>query len=223
MAKEASGKIPSNALVIVDKDDFPILGDYPIDSIGDLYERVEKLASWFVLRAPLSEVTKLANPTCIEMFRDGAEPSDGSRNRNRVAFDDEFLRPLSLDCTQFEFVYTRRQIKGSLETVSLDSNSSDVFERPSERAAVFVGKNSVGKEDSCIESICRHVRNAFAHGRIAVNPNDGEPLVFLEDGCCPRKVHYEGGKTQGEKLEVRMRMVVKLSTLEKWYGRLIGR
>lgn len=220
MAKEKKRGISSCDLVIVPKNEFPILEEYPIDEIGDLYERIEKLASWFVLRAPLSEVTRLANPSCISMFESSATPDKGSRSKNRVAFDDFFLCPLGLDCTKFEFVYKRTQVKTAAESLELNSNTSMVFSEQSERAVVFVGKDDDGKEDSCIESICRHVRNSFAHGRIAINDNEGDPLIFLEDGTDPSKVQYQGEKPAGKQIEVRMRMLVRLDTLESWYERL---
>lgn len=56
-------------------------------------------------------------------------------------------------------------------------------------------------------SICYHIRNAFAHGRLAMyDYKNCEDIVFvLEDGV----------KKNGE-FQVRSRMVLKKSTLIKW-------
>ena len=56
-------------------------------------------------------------------------------------------------------------------------------------------------------SICYHIRNAFAHGRLAMyGYKNGSDIVFaLEDGV----------KKKG-KFEVRSRMILKKSTLKKW-------
>lgn len=56
-------------------------------------------------------------------------------------------------------------------------------------------------------SICYHIRNSFAHGRLAMyDYENGKDIVFvLEDGV----------KKNGE-FQVRSRMVLKKSTLLKW-------
>lgn len=216
-------KYTASELSIVQRDEFPVLDDNPIDALdGAVYSRLEKLASWFVLRAPLTEVTKLANPGSITLFKTDKDPKKGSRALNRAQFDEAFLSACGLDCTQFEFVYTRTMVKPQMISLHLATNSGDVFQSPIERAVCFVGKNSDSSgEDSCIESICRHVRNAFAHGRIAIRKINDEPFIFLEDGTSPDKVDYEGNKPSGSKIEVRFRMLVRIATLETWHGILL--
>lgn len=221
--RKESTKLKSSELVIVRKDEFPALSENPIDSISsEDYSRVEKLVSWFVLRAPLSEITRLSNPSCIHIFRSAEMPERGSRTEERLKFEKIFLNSEDIDCTNFDFVYRRRAIKSSLADLELASNAEDVFSNPTERAVVFVGKNQEGKDDSCIESVCRHIRNAFAHGRIALKHINDEPFIFLEDGSSPAKVKYEEEKPEGPLLEVRFRMLIKLSTLEDWYGILLS-
>lgn len=215
-------KYEANDLVIVQKSDFPVLEAFPIDKLkSETYARIERLACWFVLRAPLSEITKLASPSLIELFSSSSEPKKGSRTENRLDFEKYFLIPLELDCTNFEFVYARLSMKGLLKAKNLDLNDESVFEDASERCVCFVGRNEAGNEDSCIESICRHIRNCFAHGRIAIKEHNDDPLIFLEDGLDPRKVNYGNSKQPGQKLEVRFRMVAHLSTLERWYDILL--
>lgn len=221
---------PSEQLVIVSKDKFSVLEDNPIDALdSEIYARLEKLTSWFVLRAPLSEITKLADPGSIGLFKTDKNPKKGSRALNRASFDEGFLScpdldGFDLDCTQFEFVYKRIAVKPQLETLSLFTNESDVFQSTVERAVCFIGRgtDSSNEEDSCIESICRHVRNALAHGRIAVKVIDDEPFIFLEDGSNPKDVDYGGNKPSGSLIEVRFRMLVRVSTLETWHEILLS-
>lgn len=224
----AEKKVRAEELVIVKKDEFAALDGNPIDALDEeTYQRIEKLACWFVLRAPLSEITRLANPSLIDMFKSDDSPNKGSRTENRAEFERNFLVPLKIDCSRFEFVYIRKGMKPNLEDKNLLLNDGAVFQnahgKVEERAVCFVGRSNGGtSEDSCIESICRHIRNAFAHGRIAVRQVDGDPVVFLEDGGVPRGVDFDGcEKPDGRLLEVRFRMVVKLNTLESWYGTLV--
>lgn len=222
--KKEGQKIKSSDLIIVSKDEFPALASNPIDSIAsEDYSRVEKLASWFVLRAPLSEITRLSNPSCIQMFKSAEMPERGSRTEERLKFESTFLKPEQIDCTNFDFIYRRRAIKSSLADLELADNTESVFSNPAERAVVFVGKDHNNRDDSCIESVCRHVRNAFAHGRIALKHINNKPYLFLEDGSNPTKVEYEKEKPKGPLLEVRFRMLIKLSTLEDWYGILLSK
>lgn len=227
-SKKTYPKIPARDLMIVAADEFGALDDHPIDALSSrTYARLEKLVSWFVLRAPLTQITRLANPSCIDMFKSDESPRRGSRTFNRSEFEDMFLKPMEIDCSKFEFAYTRNVVKPLLEVNGLTLNNSTVFldgnGNARERAVCFVGKGENGKsEDSCIESICRHVRNAFAHGRVAISESNEEPVVFLEDGATPRGVDYEeSDKPSGQLIEVRFRMVVKLSTLETWYKTLV--
>ena len=223
MSKSENTKYLASDLVIVRKDDFPVLVSNPIDAIDDgLYARLEKLTSWFVLRAPLSQVTRLANPGSIALFKADKDPKEGSRLFNATSFMQTFLMPYGLDCTNFEFIYHRLAVKSQLKELKLEKNDDTVFQSPDERAVCFVGKDEDGsKEDSCIESICRHVRNAFAHGRIAIKEIQYEPYVFLEDGTTPKDVDYQNQKPKGLKLEIRFRMLIRIATLEKWHQALI--
>lgn len=208
----------ASELLIVKKDDFPVLETCPVDNLSpEIYRRIERLTCWFVLRAPLTEITKLANPSLICLFKSNKDPRQGSRATNRSEFDEGFMAPLGIDCTMFDFVYSRRKMKSALIDADLDSNDYHVFDELTERCVCFVGKNEDGKEDSCIESICRHIRNGFAHGRLAVKEGPDGPSIFIEDGPNPRNVVYESDKTPGQKIEIRFRMLARLSTLERWY------
>ncbi len=73
--------------------------------------------------------------------------------------------------------------------------------REKERIAIYKGRYNE------FLSICYHIRNAFAHGRLAMYDfENGKDVVFvLEDGV----------KKNGE-FQVRSRMVLKKSTLKKW-------
>lgn len=73
--------------------------------------------------------------------------------------------------------------------------------RDIERIAMYKGKYNE------FLSICYHIRNAFAHGRLAMyDYNDGNDIIFvLEDGV----------KKNGE-FQVRSRMILKKSTLKQW-------
>lgn len=231
MMSSENKKYSASSLVIVRKNDFPVLESNPIDAIDDgLYARLEKLTSWFVLRAPLSQVTRLSNPGSIALFKTEIDSNKGSRAINRKRFDETFLVPYDLDCTQFEFVYNRISVKPQIIEFNLDKNDDTVFQPlidsqpPIERAVCFVGKGRDGqkKEDSCIESICRHIRNAFAHGRIAIKIVNSEPFIFLEDGITPRDVEYLDAENNGPRLEIRFRMLTRISTLESWHRVLTG-
>lgn len=221
MAKE---RIPSHDLVIVDKDSFPILNNHPIDEVdSSAYQRVERLASRFLLRAPLTSVTRLANPGAIDMFSSDRDLKRGFRSNGRTKFEDAFINPLDLDCTRFDFAYSRIEMKPKLHGCNLNSNDDAVLGELVERGVFFVGRDQGGsgneqKEDSCIESVCRHVRNAFAHGRIAVIREKDEDYLFLEDGKDPSGVDYDNEKPKYRKLEVRARALLKVSTLEQWYS-----
>lgn len=55
-------------------------------------------------------------------------------------------------------------------------------------------------------ALCYHIRNALAHGRLAMYPSSSKDIVFaLEDGV----------KKNGE-FQVRSRMILKKSTLLRW-------
>jgi len=91
------------------------------------------------------------------------------------------------------------EMKAICEKASLKKNfhkSRDV-----ERIAIFKGRYNE------FLSICYHIRNAFAHGRLAMyDYENGNDIVFvLEDGI----------KKNGE-FQVRSRMVLRKSTLIKW-------
>lgn len=57
-------------------------------------------------------------------------------------------------------------------------------------------------------AICYHIRNALAHGRLAMYavPNVDNDIIFA----------FEDGMKKGDKFQVRSRMVLKRSTLIKW-------
>ena len=91
------------------------------------------------------------------------------------------------------------EMKSVCEKASLKKNFHK--SRDIERIAIFKGRYNE------FLSICYHIRNAFAHGRLAMyDYKNCEDIVFvLEDGV----------KKNGE-FQVRSRMVLKKSTLIKW-------
>ena len=99
--------------------------------------------------------------------------------------------------TTLSFAKNTKDMKSVLESTKLKKNFHK--SRNVERIAAFKGKEN---EIMCI---FRHIRNALAHGRIAIYNDSGEIYFVLEDG-----------KRKNEKLEVRSRMVLKESTLIEW-------
>lgn len=91
------------------------------------------------------------------------------------------------------------EMKAVCEKTSLKKNFHKSRNR--ERIAIYKGRYNE------FLSICYHIRNAFAHGRLAMYDfEDGKDIIFaLEDGV----------KKNGE-FEVRSRMILKKSTLTKW-------
>lgn len=91
------------------------------------------------------------------------------------------------------------EMKAVCEKTSLKKNFHKSRNR--ERIAIYKGRYNE------FLSICYHIRNAFAHGRLAMYDfEDGKDIIFaLEDGV----------KKHGE-FEVRSRMILKKSTLIKW-------
>lgn len=99
------------------------------------------------------------------------------------------------------FVVTHRvdEMKAACEKASLKKNFHK--SRSQERIVIFKGRYNE------FLSICYHIRNAFAHGRLAMyGCENGKDVVFaLEDGV----------KKNGE-FQVRSRMILKKSTLIRW-------
>ncbi len=90
-------------------------------------------------------------------------------------------------------------MKSACEKASLKKNFHKNHDK--ERIAIYKGQYNE------VLSICYHIRNAFAHGRLAMYDfENGNDIVFvLEDGI----------KKNG-KFQVRSRMVLKKSTLIQW-------
>lgn len=90
-------------------------------------------------------------------------------------------------------------MKSACEKASLKKNFHK--NRDKERIAIYKGQYNE------VLSICYHIRNAFAHGRLVMYDfENGNDIVFvLEDGV----------KKNG-KFQVRSRMVLKKSTLIQW-------
>ena len=90
-----------------------------------------------------------------------------------------------------------------MKKVCKSANLSKGFhkDRDNERIAIYRGRYND------FLSICYHIRNAFAHGRLAMyDYNNNSDIVFvLEDGI----------KKNGE-FQVRSRMVLKKNTLKQW-------
>jgi hypothetical protein len=91
------------------------------------------------------------------------------------------------------------EMKAACEKASMKKNFHK--NRSKERIVIFKGRYNE------FLSICYHIRNAFAHGRLAMyDCENGKDIVFaLEDGI----------KKKGE-FYVRSRMILKKSTLIKW-------
>lgn len=72
--------------------------------------------------------------------------------------------------------------------------------RQIERIAIYLGNYNT------FLSICYHIRNSLAHGRLAMYENEEKEIIFaLEDGI-----------RKNGKFSVRSRMILKKSTLLKW-------
>ena len=99
------------------------------------------------------------------------------------------------------FVVTQstKEMKSACEKAGLKKN----FHKNRDREKIVIYK---GRYNEFL-SICYHIRNAFAHGRLAMyDYENGKDIVFvLEDGV----------KKNGE-FQVRSRMILKKSTLIKW-------
>jgi hypothetical protein len=99
----------------------------------------------------------------------------------------------------FVVAHRTNEMKSACEKASLKKNFHR--NRDKERIAIFKGRYNE------FLSICYHIRNSFAHGRLAMyDYENGKDIMFvLEDGV----------KKNGE-FQVRSRMVLKKSTLIKW-------
>lgn len=99
----------------------------------------------------------------------------------------------------FVVAHKTNEMKACCKKVNLSKGFHK--ERDIERIAIYKGQYNE------FLSICYHIRNAFAHGRLAMfDYNNGQDVVFvLEDGL----------KKNGE-FQVRSRMILKKSTLKKW-------
>lgn len=99
----------------------------------------------------------------------------------------------------FVVAHRTNEMKSACEKTSLKKNFHR--NRDKERIAIFKGRYNE------FLSICYHIRNSFAHGRLAMyDYENGKDIMFvLEDGV----------KKNGE-FQVRSRMVLKKSTLIKW-------
>lgn len=210
-----SDHISHDKLALVEKNYFPLLETYPIDADNVLYERILKLMGSFLFRAPIPDTTLLADKSLINNYESSNTPAMGSRAENRSAFDQAFLIPCSIDCTRVDFAYTQKEMQPKLEALNLLGDSGTFFEQPRERGVFYAGRPD-GKEESCIQSVCRHIRNAFGHGRLAICGKPDDIYVYIEDGCNPRKVDYGGKKPDCKMLEIRARALIKLETLEGW-------
>ncbi|HRR78433.1 MAG TPA: hypothetical protein P5191_16765 [Ruminococcus sp.] len=84
---------------------------------------------------------------------------------------------------------------------SADLSKGFQKERNVERIAIYKSRYNE------FLSICYHIRNAFAHGRLAMYDYDnGEDIIFV----------LEDGVKKNEGFQVRSRMILKKSTLKTW-------
>ncbi len=99
----------------------------------------------------------------------------------------------------FSVAHKTNEMKSACEKASLKKNFHK--SREQERIVIFKGRYNE------FLSVCYHIRNAFAHGRLAMYDFDnGKDIIFaLEDGV----------KKNGE-FQVRSRMMLKKSTLVNW-------
>lgn len=221
-AKKKSDPIAASKLAIIDRDDFTVLDSHPIDALSDSsYRTIEQLCTQLVLRAQRPGATRLANETLIDLFDYETTTRSGARDASKVALNEDFLIPVGVDCSMFSFCYTRAQVPGVLLASNLDSNGPAVFQSEVERCACRVGKHN-NVEDSCIKSIFYHLRNAFAHGRIALMETTSDLYLFAEDGCSPREVNWDVSKPSNP-LEINFRAVLKVKTITDWYQLLLDK
>ena len=101
--------------------------------------------------------------------------------------------------SSFVVAHNTNEMKDACEKASLKKKFHQ--NRNKERIVIYKGRYNE------FLSICYHIRNAFAHGRLAMyDYENGKDIIFaLEDGV----------KKNG-KLQVRSRMILKKSTLVQW-------
>lgn len=89
------------------------------------------------------------------------------------------------------------EMKSTCKKVNLSKKFQTV--RNVERIAIYKSRYNE------FLSICYHIRNAFAHGRLAMYKHDNDIIFALEDGV-----------KKNAEFQVRSRMIIKKSTLKKW-------
>ena len=136
--------------------------------------------------------------------------SSSSINLSEYGWEKDIWKNEKLKKTLFDIAGIKRnssfvvahkvsEMKAACEQSSLKKNFHK--SRSQERIVIFKGRYNE------FLSICYHIRNAFAHGRLAMyDYKDGKDIVFaLEDGI----------KKNGE-FQIRSRMILKKSTLLQW-------
>lgn len=143
------------------------------------------------------------NTPCVDLSSSGINLSEYGWDRNiwkngklkKVLFEVAGLeRGIS-----FAVAQKSSEMKSVCEKTMLKKNFHK--NRDFERIAIYKGRYNE------FLSICYHIRNAFAHGRLAMYDfEDGKDVVFvLEDGI-----------KKNAEFQVRSRMVLKKSTLKSW-------
>jgi len=142
------------------------------------------------------------NTPCIELSSSGIDISTYGWSKD--VWRNEKLKKVLFGVANLErgksFVVAKRttDMKQACKRAQMDKRFHD--NRAVERIVIF--KN---KENEFL-SLCSHIRNSLAHGRLAMYQGPNDEIIFaLEDGI--KKSGY---------FEVRSRMILKKSTLLNW-------
>lgn len=157
-------------------------------------EDLKKLILFFVINTPCTDLSSSGIP--LSEYGWGKDVWKNDKLKN-ILFDIAGIKRNS------SFVVAKKATDMKAACEKADMKKDFHKNRSKERVVIYKGQYNE------FLSICYHIRNAFAHGRLAMYGIDNErDIVFaLEDGI--------NIKTTG-KFEVRSRMILKKSTLLKW-------
>lgn len=155
-------------------------------------KRLSKLYCFYVLETPCENLSSMSVSLTERGWGSKPWKTEGNRLYGRLLTDLDFKVNENL------FVCTS---VNETKRLFIDAKLPESFKRDvkEEKIAFY------HSEKAQFMSIARHLRNSLAHGRFAARKVEGETFMYLEDG-----------KRGGEGYEVRARMVIRYSTLEKW-------
>lgn len=159
------------------------------DSYAD--EGLQKIILFFVINTPCSELS--SSSIAIETYGWNKSVWVNDKLKNKLSSVAELKRGST-------FVVAKK--RDDMKAACKQANLSKGFhaQRDIERIVIYKNKSNE------FYSVCSHIRNSLAHGRLAMYPVQNQDIVFvLEDGV----------KRNGL-FEVRSRMVLKKTTLLEW-------